>query len=199
MTVKDPNELNVENDLPVTDAPVIQSQIEPVIPAAEELNSTPAPSVMNDPGPDLDAPYGRNKDGSPAKKRGRKGGTQDDLFERLDSVTPNPPRPQKIAQSASPAVIVADYQAIAETAANLFFNVPQMLFGEDWEPEKHEVPPVVKGFKDYVSSKGITQLDPTLALCLILGSYTVGKINKPTVRTRFQSITDWIKSKVIRT
>ena len=193
----DPNNPGVDNDLAENENPIDQ----PVIPTLSELH-TDKPSVtepVNDASPvDPEAPYGRKKDGTPAKKRGRAAGTQSDLFERLDSVTQSTARPRPVPSNPPIAPIVADYRAVGQMAANLWFNVPQTIFGEDWSPEPNEIPLVAKGFTDYFQAKGISQISPELSLGLILLGYTAGKLTKPTVKSRFSKVAEWIKSKIRR-
>lgn len=201
----DPNKLDVVGDVPSNDPPQndpaqlpSSNEDDPIIPTPEQLNAPITPEPSTGQFNDVEAPYGRNKDGSPAKKRGRKTPTKDEHFDRLDSVTQNAPRPVKSSQPVQTAAIVTDYRAIAETAANLWFNLPQLILGEDWAPAPEEVKPVAKGFQDYFQAKGISQLDPTISLALILGTYAVVRVTKPTIKTRIQSGVAWLKSKIIR-
>jgi len=193
----DPNNPGVDNDLAGNESPIEQ----PVIPTVAELQGEKPP--LTEPGEsasgiDPEAPYGRKKDGTPAKKRGRQAGSQNDLFERLDSVTQSTPRPRPGPSNPPIAAIVTDYRAVGQMAANLWFNVPQTIFGEDWSPEPNEIPLVAKGFTDYFQAKGISQISPELSLGLILLGYTAGKLNKPTVKSRFSKVAEWIKSKIRR-
>ena len=208
MTLKDPNSLDVIDDTPTPETAISdvvdpqpkidESNEAPVIPTAAELNA-PTQAQFNDQGPDPEAPLGRNKDGTPTKKRGRKKpgeeGYNGDLFDRLDSVTQTTERSQSRPAMVTPQAIAANYRQLGETAANLWFNVPQILLGEDWKPEPAEVPMVAKGFQDYFKAKGVTELDPTLSLALILGTYTLARVNKPSVQTRLQSLMTWAKGK----
>ena len=188
----DPNSLDVVNDAAPIKAPIETEENQPIIPTVEELQTPPEASI------DSEAPYGRNKDGTPAKKRGRKvltPGESGDLFARLDSVTPSTASRKPLPRDKTGASIVTDYQALGETAANLWFNVPQIFFGADWAPKPEEVPVVARGFRDYFKAQGIQELSPTLSLCLVLGAYTLERANKPTVQSKLQSMFAWIKSK----
>ena len=214
----DPNILVVENDdtsndinknddsqtSPQNEPPIVEAAIEPDVliathfPSAADLEARPHARASNMESADDEdslAPYGRNKDGTPAKKRGRKIASGDDLFQRLDSVTPAPPRKNASSTMPNAAAIAIDYRSLANTATGLWFGVPQMLFGEDWKPEPAEEPVVAKAFHDYLKAKNIVDIDPTLALCLVLGSYTIARVNKPTVKSRLQSMFGWMKAK----
>jgi hypothetical protein len=194
-----------------TDSPKIEdaSNVPPV--------STPAPAPLVDAGPapapespaepaaegeDPEAPYGRKADGTPRAKPGRKsaGAAQ---RERLESVTPAPPRvdrPRTIAPPApvaAPPAIPVDYTGLGRTAANLWFNVGQIPFGEDWAPnveaKEHEI--VAGAFRDYFKAKNVSEIDPTVGLCLVLGSYTLARVTKPTIKQRIAGAWAWARSK----
>jgi hypothetical protein len=148
-----------------------------------------------------EAPYGYTKDGAIRRAPGRKkstnllGEAQRDL---LSSVTPKARREQQQKTINEPAPIPVDYQALGELAANLWFNVGQMVLGEDWAPsvENKEPQAVAGAFKDYFKSKQITQIDPGLQLVIVLGAYTLQRVNKPTVKQKFTGAFEWIKSKI---
>lgn len=178
-----------------------------------ETPNVPTQDEMTDPPINLeatiDAPYGFNKDGTPAKKRGRKaaGSTSDQtpLFDRLDSVTQARPltgakRAEKPTRPVipSPQAIATDYRVMGETAANVWFNVGEMAFGEDWQPEPKEPEMIASAFKDYFQAKEIKAIDPTIVLFIALGGYTVKRLNKPTMKSRVAGIGQWLKSKIKR-
>lgn len=193
----DPNALAVDDDVtPAIEQPIPEIEKEPVIPTLDELNP-PKTVEFNDAanGVDPDAPYGRNKDGTPAKKRGRKSGTTGDLFDRLDSVTESTQRRQTFQQSVKSTSIALDYRPIASFATGLWFGIPQMFFGDDWKPESADEPIIAKAFYDYFKAKGIAEVSPELGLVLALSSYTIVRVNKPTVKSRLSSWFAWAKSK----
>lgn len=187
----DPNNLTVEDDTVPIENLIAATEEQPVIPTVEELTSHAVPKN----GIDGDAPYGRNKDGTPAKKRGRKAGTTADLFDRLDSVTPSTPSHKGSPPIGQGVPIAWDYRPIANFATGLWFGIPTMIFGDDWKPEPADEPIISKAFYDYFKAKGIAEVSPELGLGLALLSYTVVRVNKPTVHTRLQSIFAWIKTK----
>lgn len=192
-------------DTPIDTTPEPQDEAQATETAAPIVDTPGLQVDLSDPPKDstIDAPYGYNKDGTPAKKRGRKpkdeaDGTAD-AFARLSSVRPAGPRPVPIpGQIPAPAAIPTDYKALGDTAANLWFNVGQIPFGDDWAPNtdigEHLI--ISKGFRDYFQAKGVTQLDPTLSLCLVLGSYTLSRINKPTIKDKVSRGWFWLKSKM---
>lgn len=206
----DPNELAVVNDIenkstpieaPKTEVQTGDSENQPVIPTVEELNARPAQfnSEQTPMGVDPDAPYGRNKDGSPAKKRGRKAPTSGDLFDRLDSVTPSTASQARPLPNAARSAIVTDYRPVASLATGLFIAVPQMFLGADWAPEDAASEKIIAdAFYNYFRAKGISEMSPELALGIALGSHAVSRINKPTVKGRIAQGVEWIKSTIKR-
>lgn len=177
----------------------------PIVPLPDD---EPDNEPGDDPGPvipstsiDPEAPYGRKKDGTPAKRRGAK--PKAEQAERLNSVTPAPALPQgnfgvRPPQKAMPvlAAVATDYQAMGHTAANLWFNVGEMLFGEDWRPTEPEVRPIGVAFTDYFRAKEVKQFDPGIILLIALGSYSIARANKPTVRSKLAGLTQWLKNKI---
>ena len=113
-----PNDINKNDDSetsPQNEPPIVEAAIEPDVsiathfPSAADLEARPHARASNMESADDEdslAPYGRNKDGTPAKKRGRKIASGDDLFQRLDSVTPAPPRKNKLAIGLGLALLV---------------------------------------------------------------------------------------------
>lgn len=211
MDDENPTDIVVQNEPPIIEAPnneddttaINAERLEmPIVPTQDEVDppiDTAAP---------VEAPYGFNKDGTPAKKRGRKaltGADQTPLFERLDSVTQAPPLTRgKSAEKATrpviptPQAIATDYKAMGETAANVWFNVGTMAFGEDWVPDSTEPQMIAGAFRDYFQAKEIKVIDPTIVLLIALGGYTVKRLNKPTMKSRVAGIAQWLKSKIKR-
>jgi hypothetical protein len=179
------------------------------------VSKTPNPTAVADPGanqtptpdagpappiesalPTDEAPYGRNLDGTPAKKRGRK--KAGETAERLDSVSPAGPRPP--ARSAIPAapVIPVDYQGLGNMAANLFFNVGVLGLGEAFVPDNTEGPLVAGAFRDYFKHKAITAIDPGYALAIVLFSYCAKRTTEPTIKSRVAGGLAWVRAKLSR-
>ena len=174
-------------------APIDETEEQPVIPTIAELNP-PVNPVFND--VDLAAPYGYNKDGTPAKKRGRKAGTTGELFDRLDSVTESTPSRKPMRSTGVPPPIAVDYRPVASLASGLWFGIPQLVFGKDWEPDENELREIPKLFHEYFKAKGIDSISPEWGLGLGLLAYTGNKISKPTVATKLDSMFAWIKTKL---
>jgi hypothetical protein len=95
-------------------------------------------------------------------------------------------------------IVPVDHQALGEQAANLWFGVGGLIFGQDWAPdEKAGEPAMVAGaFRDYFRSKGVVEIPASWGLWLVLGSYTAARITRPTVRQRIGGIGTWLKQKV---
>jgi hypothetical protein len=194
-----PNELAVENDVVV---PLAEVPSQADTPSANDEGSTlsqvtPIDTDYREPGndeSDPEAPWGRKADGTPKGKPGRprKDETQ---RERLDSVKQAPPRKPKPTPTASTPPIVMDYEGAAVTAANAFFGVGQVIFGNDWEPDvtagEHLL--VKKSFRDYFESEQIGKIPPAMALMLTLGAYGAVRVTKPSVQSRLQKFVAWVK------
>lgn len=174
--------------------PPVLTTVEPAEPVAPADEIDPA------------APYGRKADGTPKAKPGRKSASEQTGEEerathaRVESVTQAPPRVKRAPTIAPAPSVAVDYQALGRTAANLWFNVGQIPFGDDWAPNtaqgEHEI--VAGGFRDYFKAKNVTEIDPTVSLCLILGSYALARVNKPTVKERIKGAWLWVKTKIKR-
>lgn len=140
------------------------------------------------------APHGRKVDGTPAAKRGPKPKTEQ--FERLDSVTRAAPRVQRQVTIAAPPVIAVDYDALSAMAANLWFNAPQIFLGDEWAPDtedgEHTI--VRKGFRDYFVAKGVTSIDPTIGLAIVLGSYALKRATRPKIQSKLSRGISWAKN-----
>ncbi len=171
------------------------------------LTGIPSPEPEPDPdytgGPD-DAPYGLKADGTPAKKRGRPRKDEaaqaesDKQRARLRSVTPSTHKPPREAPVKVTALAVVNYQALGETAASIWFNVPTMVLGEDWLPdEKTGEPQAIAGaFRDYFRATNVKDIPPGFALTMALTIYALKRAQKPTVAQKLQGLGGWLKNKV---
>ena len=149
------------------------------------------------------APYGYLKDGTtPARKRGRKAASvseeRDKQRARLRSVTQAPPRAQKPAPIASPALAVVNYQAMGEAVASMWFSTGEMILGPEWAPDTAggEHLAVAHAFRDYFKANNYRDLPPGFALCFVLSVYTLKRATKPTIKSKLAGFAAWAKSKV---
>lgn len=160
-----------------------------------------------EPEPELtdDAPWGRKADGTPRKKPGRRGA--DDMgatYDRLNSVGSPPPRrpappPSESLPEPEPA-IAPDYDQIGKIAAGVFFATGEAAFGADWSPDtaNKEHLQIANAFSKYFESQQLSDISPGWALVLTLGSYTIKRFHKPTIRERVSAGVTWLKSKFHR-
>lgn len=189
----DPNNPPINDDVkkPEIETQANVEQEKSVIPSVLEIKAELNGSI--------DAPYGYKKDGTPAKKRGRK---PDDLFDTaqtdaLDSVTPAPPRRQQSPPKITTPVIVTDYRALGRTAAAVFFVSGELILGQEWAPDSPtEGDSIAGAFSRYFEASGIQELSPGLMLTLTLGSYSVARMQRPVIKTKIQKATEWITSKL---
>jgi hypothetical protein len=125
-----------------------------------------------------------------------------DQRERLSSVQDNPnplpPLPPPPVPVAAPrkASRPVDYENMGRMAAGFWFGLGENLLGPDWKPNSTEEQEVPKAFTDVFRHYDIGDIPPGVALCLVLGVYTVGRLNKPTVRQRLTFGRAWFKEKI---
>ena len=117
-----------------------------------------------------------NKDGSYARKRGRKAGTS------------TPPTDKTVAS-------VVSTEDAAVQSANLLFNLSVFVGGDEWSPTKDEAVCVKTGFKNYYDARGIVNIPPEMGLVIALGMYALPRLNKPTTREKISSFWVWVKDK----
>ncbi len=141
-----------------------------------------------------------NKDGSLAKKRGRKGGAVNEAQIQA---------PQN-ATAQSPPTIQAqapvNHKVIAQQYAHIFFIAGYSLFGSDWLPDDTQEKQVVeKSIQTYVEANNVEAMSPGIGLLLTLGAYSVKKAQKPTIKEKLSSMfasvkpaIAWIRSKMNR-
>jgi hypothetical protein len=85
-------------------------------------------------------------------------------------------------------------------AANAWFGAGVVIFGREWEPnaEQGEHVAVKDAFRDYFQSKQIQRIDPGVQLAIVLGSYSLVRVQKPTIRSRLAQGWEWIKNRLRR-
>jgi hypothetical protein len=112
---------------------------------------------------------------------------------RISSVRRAGPRPQ--AKNAASATVSIDYEQVARAFAGTWFGVGALAFGDDWLPneEAGEHIQVKDAFKRYVEARGIGDFPPGIALALALGTYSLARVTKPTVKERLGLIWGRIK------
>jgi hypothetical protein len=130
------------------------------------------------------------------RKRGRP--SKADIAARLNGVTPPPPKPAPVLAPQIAAQKLVDYETLGQTAANLWFNVGHLALGDDWIPAPQEIMPVKNAFRDYFKTTNISEIPPAWNLVLVLGGYTLARLQKPTVKSRFNLALTWIKGKLRR-
>lgn len=149
-----------------------------------------------------DAPYGLKSDGTPAAKRGPKPKSASDERDkqraRLRSVTPTTAKPKKVSPVEVTPLAVVNYQAMGESVASMFFHSGELVLGEEWAPDvqKGEHLAVAGAFRDYFKSIQARDLPPGIALCFVLGIYTLKRATKPTIKGRLVQFGLWVKSKM---
>lgn len=150
----------------------------------------------------IDAPYGFRKDGTPAKKRGRKpagdAGIPGETRERLESVTQAPPRRQSPPPTPQAAPIAVDYDALGKVAATLWFGTGEVLLGSEWAPETGEPMMIAGAFSKYFQASGINDIPPGAQLALILGSYALKRTTRPTIKSKLSGAMQWLKNRFKR-
>ena len=118
-----------------------------------------------------------NKDGSYARKRGRKAGAQSS------------------GSVETPSASVVSTEDAAIQSANLLFNLSVFVGGDEWSPTKDEAVCVKTGFKNYYDARGIVNIPPELGLVIALGMYALPRLNKPSTREKISSLWVWVKDK----
>lgn len=92
----------------------------------------------------------------------------------------------------------ADYVAMGQLAANLWFNAGEIMLGEDWQPDPNEPALIAGAFRNYFQAKEIKVMSPDLVLLTTLGMYAMARMRKPTVKSRIARGIEWLKSKTRR-
>jgi hypothetical protein len=123
-----------------------------------------------------------------ARPAGAPEASQQEASPRIDTVSRAGPR--KPVQKPSVGTITVDYEGVAQGFAALWFSTGTIAFGADWQPdmEQREHIAVKDAIKRYVETKRIGDIPPGLGLCIVLTTYTLARLAKPTVKTRMQNI-----------
>lgn len=138
-------------------------------------------------------------DDEPKRKRGRPSNAELEARRaRMNGVTPPPPRVPPPIASTVPAPVPIDYDAMAQVAANLWFNFPCMVLGDEWAPDKDEIAPIHRAFKDYFESEKVAKIPPAWGLGLVLATYAAKRTQRPTIRERFYAGVAWVRAKLGR-
>lgn len=157
-------------------------------------------------GQHVDAPYGYKTDGTPKKAPG--GRPPKDLAAKLErdrqrarlrSVTPGVGKiPQAATQMKVTPLAVVNYEAMGENVASMWFHGGELIFGEEWAPDtkEGEHTAVAKAFGTYFKAVQMRDLPPGIALCFVLGIYTLKRTTRPTVKSRLQLGFAWLKEKM---
>jgi len=118
--------------------------------------------------------------------------------------TVKPAGPRKPPASKA-ATVTIDYESVAQGFASLWFSVGTLTFGKDWEPdiEQREHIAVKDAIKRYVEARQIPDMPPGLNLSIVLVTYSLARLQKPTVRSRLSVIADslkkgfsWLRAKI---
>jgi hypothetical protein len=114
---------------------------------------------------------------------------------RLSDVVPNPNPPPLVPLAPKKITRPADYENLGNMAASLWFSGGETIFGDEWRPNPAESDGVPKAFTAYFRAKEIGDIPPGVALCLALGTYSVARITRPTVKARFVQGWLWVKGR----
>lgn len=194
-----PDENQPEKDQrPAESAPASDTS-NPASSAPDVTAPTPPPSEFEkQPDPPAPAPE-LNADGTPKRKRGR---PRKDEARPVDplSVTPNPRPRQSVPPIAQPSAIAVDYDALGKMAANAWFGAGVVIFGREWEPNMSdgEHVAVKDAFRDYFQAKQIQRIDPGVQLAIVLGSYSLVRVQRPTIKDRLAKAWAWTKNRLRR-
>lgn len=144
----------------------------------------------------------KTANGKFAKKRGRKAGGANS-GDSGSTVA----KPQTSAASGEVAGPSKAYAAGASAAAALI-ALGMAFGGDEWQPRAdkatgtNEFANLSDAFGKYFEAKGMTDIPPGVALCIVIGSYAVPRLvmgeQFPKTRTRLQKIKGWISAKVVQ-
>lgn len=150
------------------------------------------------------APYGFRSDGvTPKAKPGVKGkdavasAERDKQRTRLRSVTQGKGAIQKnLPTPGLTPLSIVNYQALGDQVAGMWFYGGHVLLGDEWAPDAAEKVAVGGAFASYFKATQMNDLPPGVALCFVLGLYTMKRATKPTIQSRLKQFGAWIADKV---
>lgn len=136
-----------------------------------------------------------NKDGTPAKKRGRKPGQQNrPVSGTVNSVSSLPPvnQPENVA-SGEPQKISTEESA--RWSANIVFNVGGFVFGDELgkPKDKDEANSMKAAFKNYYDVKGTPNIPPEIGLLLAIGFYAAPRLRHESMTEKVGRWIDGVK------
>ena len=123
-------------------------------------------------------------------KPGRKSGSSGHAQSRINS-----PYADRESYSEKPEISPA-----AQTAAAMYIHSGVMLFGHEWLPDPaiKEQEALAKAFHDYLETKNIEDIPPSLALFIACFGYAAPRLQKPQTQSRLETLILWVKIKLGR-
>jgi hypothetical protein len=140
----------------------------------------------------------KRKDGSFAKKRGRKSGAKKPVEENTSGFVKTPPKMDPDAQAKQVAENNAQiedaknraalYAAMGTNLANLTVAGGVVLGGEDFVATEKEIAAMAGGYTTYLQARNINvEASPEFVLAGTLAAYVVPRMAKPKVKERAAS------------
>jgi len=117
-----------------------------------------------------------NKDGTPAKKRGRKPGQ---VAKQQSFIAEKPAVSTKNIETPAPLFVGEKHRQTGEVSAHLFVTVAQLVGGEEFAAESDEKAILAESFSRYYAVKNIEDIPPGAALTLTMLGYVAKRWNKP--------------------
>lgn len=141
-------------------------------------------------------PVRLNKDGTIAKKRGRKPGQKSATVSGpVNSVSNLPPvnQPENAASDNQPQKISTEESA--RWSANIVFNVGGFVFGDELgkPKDKDEANAMKAAFKNYYDVKGTPNIPPEIGLLLAIGFYAAPRLRHESMSEKVGRWIDGVK------
>jgi hypothetical protein len=131
-----------------------------------------------------------NRDGFLAGKPGRPGKSEKMRYG-------GSPQPEDQTKEAEAKAVIQN-QNLARIMTALFIKLGVAGFGEEWYPQKYEIPDmhikideqseILSAFDQYFRAKGMKDLSPGWALALTLAGYSAARLNQPKTQSKFKII-----------